>query len=308
MTAVAFLKSINVEELPKVATIYHVLTTDSAASALKLLTEHNILSAPVLDKERNQYIGFVDMVDLAAFIVDIYSETDILGENFLTLLEQGERFVTTPVQSLINVSARNPFVPVREGSSLFSVVELLAKHTVHRVPIIDHQGRVTNLLTQSSVVAYLAGHTKDLGNAIDQTVGALTLGHKEVVTVNVNMRAIDAFKAMTERGVSAVAVVDEAGKLIGNISVRDIRIVTADARLVQRLYLGVREFIYKINSERVDIINPAISCSVRDTYGLVLQKLAASRVHRIYVVENFIPIGVIALSDALLPLITCVQV
>lgn len=68
----------------------------------QLLTKYNVLSAPVLDKERNQYIGFVDMVDLAAFIVDIYTETDIMGENFLSLLEQGERFITTKVKDLIS--------------------------------------------------------------------------------------------------------------------------------------------------------------------------------------------------------------
>jgi CBS-domain-containing membrane protein len=299
-----YLKSVNVEELPKVDTIHHVLANDSASAALKLLTKYNILSAPVLDKERNQYIGFVDMVDLAAFIVDIYTEADIMGENFFSLLEQGERFVTTKVKDIINISSRNPFVPVREGSSLFSVVELLAKHKVHRVPVIDHQGRVSNLITQSSIISFLSTHLDKLGDITNQTVGSLLLGHKDVITVGVNARAIDAFKLMTDRGVSAVGVVDEEGKLIGNISVRDIRVIATDARLIQRLYLGVREFIYKINAERIDIINPAIACSARDTYGLVVQRLAASRVHRIYVVDSHLPVGVISLSDALLPLVS----
>jgi CBS domain-containing protein len=113
---------------------------------------------------------------------------------------------------------------VREGSSLFSVVELFAKHQVHRVPVIDFQGRVSNLLTQSSVVSYLAAHIDKLGSIHHQTVGALMLGHKDVITIGVNARAIDAFKVMTDRGISAVGVVDEEGKLVGNISVRDIRV------------------------------------------------------------------------------------
>jgi hypothetical protein len=77
----------------------------------QLLSKYNVLSAPVLDKERNQYIGFVDMVDLAAFIVDIYTETDILGENFLSLLEQGERFTTTKVKDLISTHPLHPRPP-----------------------------------------------------------------------------------------------------------------------------------------------------------------------------------------------------
>lgn len=74
----------------------------------QLLSKNNILSAPVLDKERNQYVGFIDMVDLAAFIVDVYTETDILGENFLSLLEQGERFLTTQVKDLISTFILSP--------------------------------------------------------------------------------------------------------------------------------------------------------------------------------------------------------
>jgi CBS domain-containing protein len=121
------------------------------------------------------------------------------------------------------------------------------------------------------------------------------------------------------------------------------QVIAGDARLIQRLYLGVREFVYKVNSERIDvrthfdlslslslflrasvlifvmvmvmvmvvvvanqqqIINPAIACSTTDTYGLVVQKLAASRVHRIYVVDNHVPVGVISLTDVLLPLVS----
>jgi CBS domain-containing protein len=118
-------------------------------------------------------------------------------------------------------------VPVREGSSLYSVIELLAKHKVHRVPVIDLQGRVSNLLTQSSVLSYLAAHLDKLGSVTEQTVAELLLGHKDVITIGVNGRAIDAFKIMTDRGISAVGVVDEEGKLVGNISVRDIRVPAA---------------------------------------------------------------------------------
>jgi CBS domain-containing protein len=67
----------------------------------------------------------------------------------------------------------------------------------------------------------------------------LLLGHKDVITIGVNGRAIDAFKIMTDRGVSAVGVVDEEGKLVGNISVRDIRVPALfSLRMASRLRLA----------------------------------------------------------------------
>jgi len=299
-----FLKNTSVAVLPKVSVLYYVNSSDSAAHTLRLLAQHNVLSMPVLDKSLNQYIGFVDMVDIVSLIVDIYSEADIMAENFYTLLEQSERFKNTKVSEIINISARNPFIPVPETSSLYTAVELLSKHKVHRVPVIDAEGHIVNLITQSSLIAFIAENVDKLGSVVNQTVGSLLLGHKDVVTVNINARVIEAFNLMDKKSVSAVAVVDDEGKLVGNISVRDIRTIGADPRQLPQLYMGIRELLFRINMQRVDIINPAIACSAKEKYGLVVKKLAASRVHRLYVVDNHLPVGVISLSDALLPLVT----
>jgi len=294
---------VSVERLLQVDVIHHVMATDSAFHALGLLRKSNVLSAPVLDKECNEYIGFVDMVDLVQLIVDEFTETELQGESLLSLVEMSDTFQKTRVKDIINLSSRDPFVPVQDGSSLFSVIEVMAKHKVHRVPLIDHQGRVSNLITQSAIVSYLAMHLPELGPITEKTVAEFLPGHKEVITVDINARAIEAFKSMVEHKVSAVGVVDEEGKLTGNISVKDIRVVAANPRFIQRLYWDVREFLFKINSERVNIVNPAISCSAKDTWGQVIQRLAASKVHRIYVVANFTPISVISLFDALVVLL-----
>lgn len=205
----------------------------------------------MLDKECNEYIGFVDMVDLVQLIVDEFTETELQGESLLSLVEMSDTFQKTRVKDIIStvpllhvlspsvsksptevpnwscspdLSSRDPFVPVQDGSSLFSVIEVMAKHKVHRVPLIDHQGRVSNLITQSAIVSYLAMHLPELGPITEKTVAEFLPGHKEVITVDINARAIEAFKSMVEHKVSAVGVVDEEGKLTGNISVKDIRV------------------------------------------------------------------------------------
>jgi len=301
-----YLKSVSVSVLPQVSTIHHVHTTDTASSTLKMLMKNNILSAPILDKEKNEYIGFIDMVDLVTFLVDISQEAEILGAGFLQLFEEGARFNSTKVFELSNFSSRDPFVPVRSDASLYSVVEVLSKYQVHRVPVVDSENRVVNIVTQSAVIAYLGQHMNELGAvmSLQQTIASLNLGHKEVITVNIGDRAIDAFRAMSRHRVSAVGVVDNEHHLIANISVRDIRAISTDAHVIQRMYLPIRQFLLKMNEDKLNIMNPSIACHPTDTYATALSKLVASRVHRLYLVDDhWIPRGVLSLSDALLPLI-----
>lgn len=50
------------------------------------------------------------------------------------------------------------------------------------------------------------------------------IGTKPVVTIEENEMAIKAFKVMKEQKVSAVAVVNKDGNLVGTISVNDLKV------------------------------------------------------------------------------------
>ncbi len=49
---------------------------------------------------------------------------------------------------------------------------------MHRVPIINTKGEVTNIITQSTVIDFLEQNLSKLGPIVDSTVGDLMLGHK----------------------------------------------------------------------------------------------------------------------------------
>lgn len=70
-----------------------------------------------------------------------------------------------------------------------------------------------------------------LGNSLIQfgtfgqkTVEELKLGNREVISMSVNAQAIQAFYLMHVNKVSAVAIVDEKGTLVANLSASDIRV------------------------------------------------------------------------------------
>jgi len=298
----SFLETVHVSDLPRVQ-IVSINSDVSTVDALKTLTKHNILCAPVLDAKTNKYIGLIDMLDLVCFVVDIFKDLETSGDetDFFSLLESGERFVTQDVKTIADISHRNPFVPVNETDTLLTVMRLVGEKALHRVPVVDAEGKVVNFLTQSALVDFLAKNVSKLGSVVDKTVGEMLLGCKPVLKVNINSNAIDAFKLMAEKKVSAVAIVDDENHLISNVSARDIRTIASDSKVISGLFTPIRNFLQAVYSERILETSPAIGCTVKDTLGTVLMKLSVSKVHRVYVVDNaHTVIGVIALSDILI--------
>lgn len=57
----------------------------------------------------------------------------------------------------IDLARRNRFSPVKQGSSLLDTCKLLSE-CVHRVPVINDEGKVVNIISQYSLVSYLQGH------------------------------------------------------------------------------------------------------------------------------------------------------
>jgi len=104
-------------------------------------------------------------------------------------------------------------------------------------------------------------------------------GGGPIVSVNTHTRALFAFIQMHTQGVSAVAVVDSQGILVGSISVSDLRSLTPTQ--LESLQLPVMEFLAQRHT------NPPstpISCSATATVGEAVELLAAARVHRVWVV------------------------
>ena len=120
----------------------------------------------------------------------------------------------------MNLSRRNPFVMVLETDSLLKVAEVLStRWGVHRVNVFNKDGQLVNIVTQSSLVNFLAHHLSGLGGVVDKTVGDLKLGTAPVVTVEATAKTSEAFNALRQHNISAVPVVNSlaGGGIIANI-------------------------------------------------------------------------------------------
>jgi len=115
-----------------------------------------------------------------------------------------------------------------------------------------------------------------------------------VITINESKQAIEAFKLMHEKNVSAIAVVNDEDALVGNISSSDLKTIGSDAKLLSNLFLPIPEFVKLLPGH-----DHTIAVTPSATFAEVVTKLDSARVHRVYVVDALRPIGVIATIEIL---------
>jgi len=294
------LSQVNVEALAPSGSIVVAYSKDSLYKTFLSMVKNNILCAPVLDTANNNFIGLIDMIDITCFVVDISKNAEHLGSDYVDFMSREEEFKGKATSDIADLSTRSKFYPVTIGSNLLDAVNLMANNHVQRIPVLDSEGKITNLLTQSAVIDYLAKHIDQLGPSIQKTLKELNFEKKSVISIDHNKRAIDAFRLMAENHISGLAVLDSDKKLMANISARDLRSIQHDARLFERLYYSVGEFVSHVRQANYRAIHPSICCTFDDTFQKIIMRLAATRIHRMYVVdENRHPISVISLHDVL---------
>jgi CBS domain-containing protein len=148
-------------------------------------------------------------------------------------------------------------------------------------------------------VAFIAEHMTLVGaGKANKRVADMKLP-KHVYSIDSNKTAFEAFQLMIEHKISGIAVVDDvSGKLVGNVSVRDLKVVQHDARFFFLLGEKLSDFLKTLqkSSKRPATL---ITCKPSDTFATVIALLAKHKIHRLYVVDEAMrPLSVCSLKDA----------
>lgn len=290
-------------------TVFIAERTDKVIDVFKGLVKHNFLSVPVLQKTGQKWYGFIDISDIVTYVVHNFNLPMLsTTEDFWALFDKEEEFRKKTVKDLMKgpLSRNNPFHPVRGGYSLLYAMEALAKEpNLHRVVVIDDQRQILNLITQSQVVRFLSEHLTELGPKADCPVSQLKSVIKPVFSVNKDIKAIEAFEYMIEKGVAGVAVVNDEGKLIGNISLIDLKAMAPDGSLFWRLFHNVSGFLHKVDEHYGQKRPSRVQyCSPKQTFKEAITRMVEQNIHRMYVVDDeHKPIGVISSKDVLFNII-----
>jgi len=275
---------------------------DLLSYAFEVMIHNKILSVPLYDPSKHSFTAFIDMVDIVSFCMEKMSKEELAEGNLTSLMESAIQFKNVDCGQIADISKRNPYAPVESSAPLLSVIQLMSNWSVHRVPIVDAEGELITIITQSHIMRFLYQHMYMFGDLAGKTLESLHMIHNGVVSVPLKRRAMDAFKVMHDQKVSAVAIVDHAGKLVGNISASDLKVIGYDGALLSRLAYPISQFLKILSTENKEAmqVEGPIFVKPSSTFREVMEKLITMRIHRVYIVDHdHKPQGVVSQLEVL---------
>jgi len=290
--------------------VFFVDRTDKVIEVFKGLAEHGFLSVPVLQKTKHKWYGFIELSDIVQFYVEQFGK-ELADESRSALDSIGKQpdFMEKIVDDIMKypLTRKNIFHPIKVGYSLSYAIETMAREEhLHRVPVIDEERNLKSILSQSQVIEFIHQNIQTLGTIKDKPVASMDGVIKKVFSVNENSLAIDAFKLMQQQNVTGVAVLNDQGVVIGNLSVRDLKGLRLENQLFHRLFQSVHNFLRHLREQLKEGERPKRKKVVHrtDTLEHVIEILVNENIHRVYVVDQELkPIGVVSLKDVLLEIV-----
>lgn len=230
-----------------------------------------------LDADVAWFFIFLDLLSCLVVLVYLNSPNQIshLVELFLLL----RSFLDLPLQKAI---------------------DFMVQHHANRIGLIEPNGTFSSILTQHRIIKWLSGMNQDeMGQRLaNSSIAQLGIGFRQVVTIKIDQPLFAAFLAMYNQRVSGVAVVDEVGKFLGNVSVNDLKDIGHVGQNYEKMFMPVGTFL-KIKEEGMGV--PLVYCTKNSSLKEVLGKFKSFIVHRVYIVEKNTHLlqGVITPSDVL---------
>jgi len=286
--------------------ILWVSTTVNLESVLKIMKDNNIISIPVMDLVQNSCLGVVDVLDIVTFIIERFPSVEKITAENLRNLEYSGIYFGREVQigQLINYSRRNinqnipSFVELK--TPLLGLIDIFGQG-VHRVPVLDKtSGKLINFISQSDLLRYFAENMYLIGTTAFKTIFEMNLVKGGVHYCKINAPFIFALAMIALKKVSALPVVDDNEIIRATVSASDLR------------GLGPQDFpnLLKSVADYLLISHPKslfpITCKPTDTMEYVILKLAATKVHRLWCIdENGKILGILSITDVMKSFIQC---
>jgi len=286
-----FLKWVTIADLKRPLSLITISPDDTVQHAIELLEAKQITSAAVYDPMGHQFLGFVDTLDLAVFLVRVFAENLQKHPHLYDPKELQLRF-QMPVRVVINASKRDVFHPVDSKQDLHFLITNFLQYAVHRVPVME-AGKVVGIVSQSDVIRYVHKHASSLGDLLSKRIRDLKMDVGPVVSVTYDQTLMKAFTMLLINDITGLAVLDLKGRLVNNISASDLKGITTTS--FYRLEMQMHE-VFLFKGDKL----PPVTCTAGNTVAEVISIIENTGVHRIFVVdEENRPTNVITLTDIL---------
>ena len=284
----------------------------TVGSALALLSKHKILAVPVVDTE-GKYVDMVEMLDLVKFIVSLFTTEEILktktpkrdevadAATWHALEVKGkEALSSTRISEVLANRAGADGSVVSHISASASVQELLELfltsrtqdgRRVHRVVLLNEDGNLKALVSQSDMLRYLytkEAHVKAASPSAKKTLRELKLDSRKVVVTNRTSSLLYAFHKMAKYNAHSLSVIEPStSQIVRHLAASDLR--------------GMNSFPVLLSSiEGYGDPQKPVTLTPDMTLWETLAKCATKKLHRAAIVDSMErPYSIVSITNIL---------
>ncbi len=129
---------------------------------------------------------------------------------------------------LVGKSMTRKVVTIDGNENIFRARELMREHNIRHLPVVDDEGRPVGIVTDRdlrSAMPYRIYQNPTTAQAESERIAKLKVGDimtKNPMTIPLAYTIQDALLLIQEKRFGAFPVIDDGGKLVGMISVRDL--------------------------------------------------------------------------------------
>lgn len=278
------------EILPKSAKVIIFDTQFYVKKTFPTLISHGIRSAPLWDANKKMLVGMITVTDFIRILLHLDAGN--------LSVEDLERHKLHNWRKILRPT-RKPLCSVAPWQSLHDAINLLHKHRVHRLLMIDPtSGDVLYILSHKRILRFLFVYLNEFPELtfFHKTLVELKIGTFEDITSATDDTPIKtAFQLLLEKDISALPVLDENGTLLDVYAKYEVLNLVSD-KLYSNLLLTVGE----VRNRKKDWEEKLQKCRSSITLYEALEVIVRTESHRLLLVDKDDKlIGIVSLSDIL---------
>ncbi|KAJ3367619.1 cell separation during budding [Kappamyces sp. JEL0680] len=284
----------------------------SVRDACCILANNHISSAPIT--MNGEFLGQLDMSDFVNHILEVLNNTpmDISSSpwSISDLLSQKSQ----SDYSLSSLPRHKPLVVVGHNTPLIDVIEEYVRSGAHRIAVVNlSTNSFLGVISQSTIAALVVSQyglrkpKTARWEGGQRSVKEANVIKTNVVTIEPQASVTEALYLMETEKISSVAIT--TGKhLLGSISLSDVKHILSERIGWKKLFEHCDVFFKQVrlsqSNERMgQAIIPNYTIDEQTTVITALEKMVATRAHRIWVVDDDNNlVGLVSLS-AIIPLL-----
>jgi len=253
--------------------------TTPVYDAIQIMVAEGFRRVPVVDPKTRKLQGVVTSTDIVDYLGG--------GEKFeIVQRKYAGNFFKAINEPVRNISTRK-VVSISTSSRINEAMELMKKHEVGGLPVVDEEKRVWAIVTERDIVFLFSGNIRGAKVA--------DLMSKEVVTAKPEISISETEKIMINNGFRRLPLVSDQ-KLVGIVTVMDILRFFASGEVFKHLQSGTTDQVLQMSvlgiaTKDVSTIEP--EADVGEAAKLMLEKKMGS----LPVIKNEKLVGIITERD-----------